>query len=76
MSPENQNATGVWKSLEEIYLASANNQASNCYANCSDNEQKKILKDFAQRQAVISKRWAQIVQDLWSANPDGWRQRS
>ena len=67
MLPQNQIRTGVWDLLEQIYLGSANCRDSGGYAGLTDDEKRAILKDFAKEQAAGSKRWANIAQNLLSA---------
>jgi hypothetical protein len=61
----------VWGLLEQLYLDSAvltlNGQDSANYAGLTDDEKRAILKDFAKEQAAVSKRWANIAQNLLSA---------
>jgi hypothetical protein len=56
----------VWKLLEELFLESANQQSTGKYAAMSDADKRSALLEFANEQALISKRWAAIVQDLRS----------
>jgi hypothetical protein len=58
--------TSVWKLLEELFLESANKQSTGKYAALSDADKRSALLEFANEQALISKRWAAIVQDLRS----------
>jgi hypothetical protein len=67
-------ASSVWRLLEEIYLDSASKQAGNAYAGLSETDKRTALKDFTKRQAAISKRWSQILQNLLPADLDEWRQ--
>jgi hypothetical protein len=61
----------VWDLLEQLYLDSAvltlNGQDSANYAGLTDDEKRAILKDFAKEQSVRSARWANIAQNLLSA---------
>jgi hypothetical protein len=66
MSPDDQNATGVWNLLEQLYLDSEASNTKANYANLSDDEKRTILLEFADRQAAVSKRWAGIVGNLRS----------
>jgi hypothetical protein len=69
-------AYGVWRLLEELYLDSASKQGASEYAGLSETEKRTTLKDFAKRQATISKRWSHILQNLLSANLEDWRQKA
>jgi hypothetical protein len=69
-------ASGVWRILEEIYLDAASEQVACDYASLSDADKRTALKEFTKRQAVTSKRWSQILQNLLSADLDDWRQKS
>ena len=64
----------VWQLLEHLYLDAASKQAAGEYACLSDADKRATLIGFAKRQAVTSKRWSGILQDLLSADLDGWRQ--
>jgi hypothetical protein len=64
MSPSDQNAFGVWNLLEQLYLDSRDDQGKANYAKLSDEEKRVTLLEFADTQAVVSKRWAAIVGDL------------
>jgi hypothetical protein len=64
MSPHNQSTDGVWNLLEQLYLDSADSQGKANYTKLSDEERKTILLQFADAQAAVSKRWAEIVHDL------------
>jgi hypothetical protein len=66
MSPDDQNASGVWKLLEELYLDAANKQITGKYAGLSKAKKHATLLAFADAQATTSKRWATIVGDLRS----------
>jgi hypothetical protein len=66
--------SGVWRLLEELYLDAASKQGASQYANLSETEKRATLKDFTRWQAVTSKRWCQILQDLLSADLEEWRQ--
>ena len=68
-------AWGVWRLLEELYLDSASKQGASEYAGLSETEKQTILKDFAKRQATISKRWSHILQNLLSADLEDWRHK-
>jgi hypothetical protein len=59
--------SSVWELLEQLYLDSASGQGSGDYAGLTDDEKRAILKDFAKEQAAGSKRWADIAQNLLSA---------
>jgi hypothetical protein len=67
-------ASGVWRILEEIYLNAASEQVAHDYASMSDVDKRTALKEFTKRQAVTSKRWSQILQNLLSADLTDWRQ--
>jgi hypothetical protein len=64
--------TSVWKLLEELFLESANKQSTGKYAALSDADKRSALLEFANEQALISKRWAAIVQDLRSVGLRSW----
>jgi hypothetical protein len=64
-------AANVWKLLEEAYLDSGNKLGSAEYAALSDPNKRTALLEFANEQALISKRWAAIVQDLRSVGLTG-----
>ena len=57
----------VWDLLEQLYLDSTARQVKANYATLTDEEKRAILKDFAQEQSVKSARWANIAQNLLSA---------
>jgi hypothetical protein len=59
--------SSIWELLEQLYLGSANGQAKANYAVLTDDEKRAILKRFAQDQSVKSARWANIAQNLLSA---------
>jgi hypothetical protein len=63
--------SSIWELLEQLYLDAANCQDSDSYAGLADDEKRTILKDFAQEQSVTSARWANITQNLLSAELDG-----
>lgn len=67
--------SGAWRLLEELYLDAANKQAADQYASLSETEKRATLKDFTKRQAVTSKRWSHILQNILSADLGDWRQR-
>jgi hypothetical protein len=60
-------ASAIWHLLEQLYLASPGDQDKYKYAGSTENQKRIVLKDFAKTQAVKSKRWAKIAQDLCSA---------
>jgi hypothetical protein len=66
-------ASGVWRLLEELYLDSASESDVGEYASLSEIEKRAAVKDFARRQAVMSKRWSHILQNLLSADLDDWQ---
>jgi hypothetical protein len=68
-------AYGVWRLLEELYFDSAREQGASEYAGLSETEQQTTLKDFARRQATISKRWSHILQNLLSADLEDWQHK-
>jgi hypothetical protein len=74
MQSSAQTPLSVWNLLEQLYLDAANKRAAGQYANLSETEKRTTLKDFTKRQAVTSKRWSSILQDILSADLDGWRQ--
>jgi hypothetical protein len=61
----------VWDLLEQLYLDSTARQVKANYATLTDEEKRAILKDFAQEQSVKSARWANIAQNLLSAELNG-----
>jgi hypothetical protein len=67
-------ADGVSRLLEELYLDTANRLAADEYTHLSENEKRATLVGFAKMQAATSKRWSRILQDLLSADLDGWRE--
>ena len=69
MLPREHLAKDVMPLLENLYLASAGEQAQK-YAMSSEIEKRTILRDFAKNQAMRSKRWATIAQNLLSADLD------
>jgi hypothetical protein len=62
-----QSTSGVWELLEQLHLDSTARQVKANYATLTDKEKRAILKDFAKEQAVKSPRWANIAQNLLSA---------
>ena len=68
MLPQTQIPTGVWELLQQLYLEPLDNQAKGAFACLSEVEKRTILKDFAKKQAVGSKRWANIAMNLLSAD--------
>jgi hypothetical protein len=68
-------AYGVWRLLEELYFDSASEQGAREYAGLSETEKQTTLKDFARRQATISKRWSHILQNLLSADLEDWQHK-
>lgn len=64
MSERDQAAKNVWDLLEQLYLDAENQHAKGKYAGSSDADKRAILRDFATRQALTSKRWAAILRDL------------
>jgi hypothetical protein len=64
MSLQPQIPLSVWDLLEQLYFDSANGRDRDNYDGLTDNEKRKVLKDFAKEQAAGSKRWAAIVEDL------------
>jgi hypothetical protein len=73
MSVQPQIASNVWRLLEELYLDFADDKTTAEYVSADEIAKRSILKDFARRQAATSKRWSQILQNLLSAELDGWR---
>jgi hypothetical protein len=68
-----QIANNIWQLLEELYLDFANEQCTAEFARANEIEKRTILKEFTRRQSATSKRWSQILQNLLSAELDGWR---
>jgi hypothetical protein len=68
-------AYGVWRLLEDLYLDSASQKGACEYASLIETEKRTILRDFTKRQAVKSKRWSHILQNLLSADLEDWRQK-
>jgi hypothetical protein len=67
MLPREPISTSVWDKLEQFYLESASDQAKGTHAALSESDKRSALKAFAKSQAVKSKRWADIAQNLLSA---------
>jgi hypothetical protein len=67
MLPQNQIPTGVWDLLEQLYLETLDSQAKGAFAGLSEEKKRTVLKDFTKKQAVGSKRWANISLNLLSA---------
>ena len=65
--------SSVWRLLEELYLDSASESDVGEYASLSEIEKRAAVKDFARRQAVMSKRWSHILQNLLSADLEDWQ---
>jgi hypothetical protein len=59
-------ADRVWRLLEEAYLDSGNQRPRERYGSLSEPDKRTALLEFANDQALISKRWASIDQDLRS----------
>jgi hypothetical protein len=74
MLPREHIGTEMWSLLEQLYVASADEQGKYKYAGSTENQKRIVLKDFAKGQAVKSKRWANIAQNLSSAELESeWR---
>lgn len=71
MLPNDPRADNVWKLLEESYLDRAAKHARDEYARLAETDKRTALMGFANKQALTSKRWAGIVQDLRSAGLGG-----
>ena len=70
--PEHDQAVQiVWDLVEELYVESLSKLAKDKHAALNEAEKRTALKDFAKKQAVTSKRWAQILQALLSADMNG-----
>jgi hypothetical protein len=67
MSPKAQIPSSVWELLEQLYLEAVDSRAKGAFAGLSEVEKRTLLKDFAKKQAVGSKRWANIALNLLSA---------
>jgi hypothetical protein len=67
MPLQTQITSSVWELLEQLYLDSSSGRGSGDYAGLTDDEKRAILTDFAKAQAAGSKRWANIAQNLLSA---------
>lgn len=67
MLPPKLFANGVWKLLEESYLESAGDLIRIRYATWAENDRRTALIDFAKTRALQSKRWAEILRNLQSA---------
>ena len=63
-------ARDVLPLLEELFLAAVDDQTKDRYATSCENEKRIIMKDFVREQAVRSKHWATIAQNLLSAELD------
>jgi hypothetical protein len=57
----------VRRLLEEAYFDSGNQRLRERYGFLSEPDKRTALLEFANEQALKSKRWAAIVQDLRSA---------
>jgi hypothetical protein len=58
--------------VEQLYLESPRSQANqDAYITSSETEKRTNRKAFARDQAVDSNRWADILQNLLSADLDG-----
>ncbi len=64
MLPNDPGADNVWRLLEESYLDCADKHAMDSYARLTETDKRTALMGFANKQALTSKRWAGIVQDL------------
>lgn len=73
MLPKDRGADGVWRLLEESYIEFANDRAKAKYRGLSDPNKRTTIIAFAHQQALTSKRWANIVQDLQADQLDGWK---
>ncbi len=73
MTTQEYLAINVWPLLEELYLASADDKAKLRYRTASEHDKRSLMCDFASQQALRSKRWATIAENLLVAcrAPDG-----
>jgi hypothetical protein len=71
MLQQEPGAASVWKLLEEAYLDSVGQRSGDRYRALSEPDKRTALMDFANDRALISKRWAAIVQDLRSVGLKG-----
>lgn len=70
MATREQFAKNVWPLVEQLYLASADNQARYTYSQSTESEKRIVMKDFVQRQSTKSQRWATIAQNFLIAERD------
>jgi hypothetical protein len=67
MLPKEDVAQNAWELVEHIYIEAVGRQTALAYMNLGKTAQRVVLKSFAKEQAVRSKRWALIAQNLLSA---------
>lgn len=70
MAPREQFAKNVWPLVEQLYLASADNQARSIYSQSTDTHKRIMMKDFVKQQSTKSKRWATIAHNFLIAERD------
>lgn len=70
MAPREQFAKNVWPLVEQLYLASADNQARCTYSQSTESHKRLLMKDFVNRQSTKSKRWATIAHNFTIAERD------
>jgi hypothetical protein len=67
MLPKEDAAQTAWELLEHVYIEAVGRQTALAYMKLGKTAQRVVLKSFAKEQAVRSKRWASIAQNLLSA---------
>jgi hypothetical protein len=67
MLPKEDAAQTAWELLEHVYIEAVGRQTALAYMNLGKTAQRVVLKSFAKEQAVRSKRWASIAQNLLSS---------
>ena len=67
MLPIEDVAQTAWEPLEHVYIEAVGRETARVYMNLGKTAQRVVLKSFAKEQAVRSKRWALIAQNLLSA---------
>jgi hypothetical protein len=67
MLPTEDVTQTAWDLLEHVYIESVGQQTAQVYMTLGKTAQRVVLKSFAKEQAVRSKRWACIAENLLSA---------
>jgi hypothetical protein len=67
MSSREHLVNAAWQLVEELYVESLSKLAKDKHAALNEAAKRTVLKDFAKKQAVTSKRWAQILEAFLSA---------